>query len=173
MFFNVWPPLKCTSTPCSLQCFSHFHLFLLNMELQCDIWQDIWSWVSVSSPCAGVFLIIFLIAHFGYLHCPSTCSRCCSSSSPSSGVEQMVRALCERVLITLYLAAILWLLSNGRYRSVWVGFLYTPIVKVPSASGLMMVSRKGMEPSSFASSTVNCMDGSNLFMCWRNSSLCV
>ena len=62
----------------------------------------------------------------------------------------MVRALCERVLIRLYLTAILWLLSHGRYRSVWVGFLHTPIIKVPSASGLMMVSRKGMEPSSFA-----------------------
>ena len=43
-----------------------------------------------------------------------------------------------------------------------VGFLYTPIVKVPSTSGLMMVSRKGMEPSSFASSTVNWMDGSTV-----------
>ena len=57
----------------------------------------------------------------------------------------MVRALCERVLITLYLAAMLWLLSHRRYRSVCVGFLYTPMVKVPFASGLMMVSRKGME----------------------------
>ena len=84
----------------------------------------------------------------------------------------MVRALCERVLITLYLAAILWLLFHGRYRSVWVGFLYTPTVNVPSASGLMMVSRKGMEPSSFASSTVNWVDGSTVYMCWRNSSLC-
>ena len=49
------------------------------------------------------------------------------------------------VLITLYLAAMLWLLSHERYRSVWVGFLYTSIVKVPSSSGLMMVSRKGMD----------------------------
>ena len=44
--------------------------------------------------------------------------------------------------------AVLWLLSHGRYRSVYVGFLYTPMVKVPSASGLMMVSRKDIEPSS-------------------------
>ena len=82
----------------------------------------------------------------------------------------MVRALCERVLITLYLAAMLWLLSHGRYRLVCVGFLYTPMVKVPSASGLMMVSRKDMEPSSLASSTVNLMDGSTEFKCRRNSS---
>ena len=76
----------------------------------------------------------------------------------------MVCALCDRVLITLYLAAILWLLSHGRYRSVCVGFLYTPIVKVPSACGLMVVSRKGMEPSSLASSTVNWMEGSTVLM---------
>ena len=60
--------------------------------------------------------------------------------------------------MTLYLAVILWLLSHGRYRSVWVGFLYTPIVKLPSCSGVMTVSRNGMEPSSFASSTVK-LDG--------------
>ena len=59
------------------------------------------------------FLKIFLIAHVGYLHCTSTFSRCCSSCSANSGVELMVRALCERVLITLYLAAMLWLLSHG------------------------------------------------------------
>ena len=51
--------------------------------------------------------------------------------------------------MSLYLTAILCLLSHGRYRSVWVGVLYTPIVNVPSVSGLMIVSRKGMEPSSF------------------------
>ena len=42
----------------------------------------------------------------------------------------MVCALCVRVLITLYLAAKLWLLSHWSYRSVCVGFLYTPMVKV-------------------------------------------
>ena len=86
------------------------------------------------------------------------------TSSTSFGVEQMVCALCDRVLITLYLAAILWLLSHGRYRSVCVGFLDTSIVKVQSASGLMVVSRKGMEPSSLASSTVNWMEGSTVLM---------
>ena len=91
---------------------------------------------------------------------------------PNSGVEQMVWALCVSVLMTLYLAAILWLLSHGRYRSVWVGFLYTPIVKLPSSSGLMIVSRKGMEPSSFASSTVNWIEGSTVLMCWRNCCWC-
>ena len=44
--------------------------------------------------------------------------------------------------------------------------------KVSSASGLMVVSRKGMEPSSLVSSTVNWMEGSNVLMWWRNSSFC-
>ena len=82
-------------------------------------------WVCFFSFC-WCLLKIFLIAHFGYLHSPSTCSRCCSSFSANSGVEQMVWALCVSVLITLYLAAMLWLLSHGRYSSVWVSFLYTP-----------------------------------------------
>ena len=69
------------------------------------------------------FLKIFFIAHLGYLHWPSTSSRCCNSFSISFGVEQMVCALCVRVFITLYLAAKLWLLSHGRYRSECVGFL--------------------------------------------------
>ena len=38
---------------------------------------------------------------------------------------------------------------------------------VPSASGLTMVSKKGMDPSSLLSSTVNFMADSTLFMCWR------
>ena len=37
----------------------------------------------------------------------------------------------------------------------------------PSASGFTIVSKKGMEPSSLLSSTVNLMAGSTLFMCWR------
>ena len=115
---------------------------------------------------------IFLIAHFGYLHSPSTSSRCCNLLLSKCGVEQMVCALCVKVLITLYLADKLWLLSHGRYKSVWVGFLYTPMVQVLSVFGVMMVSKKGMEESSLDSSTVNWMEGSIELMCLRNSSLC-
>ena len=155
MFFSVWPPLKCISTPCFLQ------IFFKLSPMPCVYGTTMWHLAGnlVLGVCFfslfWCFLKICLMAHFGYLHSPSTFSRCCSSFSANSGFEQMVWALCVSVLITLYLAAMLWLLSHGRYRSVWVGFLYTPIVKVPSTSGLMMVSRKGMEPSSFASSTVN------------------
>ena len=41
----------------------------------------------------------------------------------------------------------------------------------PSASGLTIVSKKGMDPSSLLSSTVNLMAGSTLFMCWRKPCL--
>ena len=47
------------------------------------------------------------------------------------------------------------------------GFPYTVTDRLPSASGLTNVSRKGMDPSSLLSSTVNRMAGSTLLMCWR------
>ena len=58
--------------------------------------------------------------------------------------------------------------STGQYE---VGFLYTVMDSVPSASGLTMVSKNGMDPSSLLSSTVNLMAGSTLFMCWRKPCL--
>ena len=46
---------------------------------------------------------------------------------------------------------------------MWVDFLYTVIDSLPSASGLTVVSRKGMTPSSLFS-TVNLMAGSTLYV---------
>ena len=80
-------------------------------------------------------------------------------------------ALWERVLITLNLAERLWWLSHCRYWSVWVGFLYTVMDRLPFSSGFTMVSKKGMEPSSLLSFTVNFMAGSTLLMCWRKPCL--
>ena len=92
--------------------------------------------------CMGVllsFLLFFLLswslnifwkAHLGYLQFVRVCSRWCNSSFSSLEVEQTAFALCVRELITLYLQARLWWLSNCRYWSVWVGFLYTLDVKV-------------------------------------------
>ena len=52
----------------------------------------------------------------------------------SSGLLDTV--LWVRVFIILYLAERWWWLSHCRYWSVWVGFLYTVIDSLPSASGL-------------------------------------
>ena len=41
---------------------------------------------------------------------------------------------------------------------MWVGFLYTLVVKVPSFCGGTSVSRNGMEPSSLVSSVVKLME---------------
>ena len=171
MFLSVCPPLRCTATPC----FSHMFFILSYMLCAYGItmWHFLVEYFFVGICfffCPGCCWEGFLIVHLGYLHWPSTCSRCFYSFSSKFGVEQMVCALCVKVLITLYLAAKLWLLSHGRYKSVCVVFLYTPIVKVPSVSGAMMVSKKGMEPSSLGSSTVNLMEGSTVLMCLRNSS---
>ena len=54
---------------------------------------------------------------------------------------------------------------------MWVGFPYTVIDRVPSASGFTMVSKKGMAPSSLLVSTVNWMAGSTPLMCCRKSCL--
>ena len=126
MILSVLPPLKCMSTPCLLQIF--FRLSPIPSIYETTMWHFVWY------VLLGVFffflcwclLKIFFMAHLGYLHAPSTSSRCCSSCSANSGVEQMVWALCVSVLMTLYLAAMLWLLSHGRYRSVWGGFSVHP-----------------------------------------------
>ena len=114
---------------------------------------------------------ILLIVHLGYLHCCRTSSRCFNCSSSSLELEHTALALWVRVLITLYLHVRLWWLSHWRYRSVWVGFLWTLVVKFPSSWGVTRVSRKGMEPSCLGSSVVNWMAGSTELMCCRNSSL--
>ena len=58
-------------------------------------------------------------------------------------------ALWVSVLITLCLADRWWWLSHCTHWSMWVGFLYTVRDSLPSASGLEMVSKKGMAPSCF------------------------
>ena len=110
-------------------------------------------------------------AHLGYLHWVRAFLRCSFSCLSNSGLLHTVLALWERVLITLNLAERLWWLSHCRYWSVWVGFLYTVMDRPPFSSGFTMVSKKGMEPSSLLSSTVNFMAGSTLLMCWRKPCL--
>ena len=110
-------------------------------------------------------------AHWGYLHWVRAFLRCSFSCLSNSGLLHTVLALWERVLITLNLAERLWWLSHCRYWSVWVGFLYTVMDRPPFSSGFTMVPKKGMEPSSLLSSTVNFIIGLTLLICWRKSCL--
>ena len=82
----------------------------------------------------------------------------------NSGLLHTVEALWERVWITLNLAERWWWLSHCKYWSICVGFLYTVMDREPSTSGLTIVSKKGMEPCSLLSSTVNLMAGSTLYV---------
>ena len=116
---------------------------------------------------SSCFHLSFVQAHVGYLHLVSACFRCSSSFLNSSGVEQMVFALCCSESTILYLDETVWLLSHWRYRSVCVGFLYTVVFRLPSSSGIIRISKKSMEPSSPASSLVNWMCSSMLFRCSR------
>ena len=110
-------------------------------------------------------------AHLGYLQLVRAFLRCSFSFWSNSGLLHPVEALWERIWITLNLAERWWWLSHCKYWSVCVGFLYTVMDREPSASGLTIVSKKGMEPSSLLPSTVNLMAGSTLFMCWRKPCL--
>ena len=89
----------------------------------------------------------------------------------SSGSVQTVLALWVSVPMTLYLAERLWWLSHCRYWSVWVGLQYTVIDKDLSARGVTKVSRKGIAPLPWVSSTVNLIAGLILLMWSRNACL--
>ena len=54
-----------------------------------------------------------------------------------------------------------------------VGFLYTDVLRLPSSSGVMRMSRKGMDPSLLVSSLVNLMLGGIEFRCSRELFLCL
>ena len=96
---------------------------------------------------------------------------CSSSLSKFSWVEDTVLALCAKVLNTLCLAVMWWLLSQCRYWSVCVGFLYTEVLKVLSGCMVTSVSKKGSDPCCVGS-TVNWMCGSWLLICCSRSWLC-
>ena len=52
-----------------------------------------------------------------------------------------------------------------------IGFLYTVVLSLPLASGIMRMSRKEMDPSSLGSSLVNLMLSSIEFRWSRKASL--
>ena len=125
--------------------FCSFHTDLVNKVPLCDI-SFLFGWCCF---CLGFFCFLFFYllvcvilyqwAHFGYLYLERTSWRCFSSLSSSLEFEHTALALCVRVLITLYLQARLWWLSHWRYKSVWVGFLYILVVRVPSSCGVTSV----------------------------------
>ena len=77
-------------------------------------------------------------------------------------------ALCNNVLKTLYVADKLWWLSHWKYCSMWVGFLYTMVVRILLGPWETRVSKKGKTPLSLGFSMVSWMWGSMEVMCWRN-----
>ena len=143
--------------------------------LFCTSWLAAWALlVPPSATCLEDLLSLpstLSKAHLGYLHLVRTFLRWSFSFWSNSGLLHTVETLWERVWMTLNLAERWWLLSHCRYWSVCVGFLYTAMDREPSTSGLTIVSKKGMEPSSLLSSTVNLMAGSTLLMCCRKPCL--
>ena len=129
----------------------------------------------LSFECIGALILFFILfkAHLGYLHLVRTFCRCYCSSCKCCWVKHTALALWNSVLITLYFADMAWWLSHFRYWSVWVGFLKTVVIKLPSDCWMTNVSKKDIGPSAFVFSAVNCMPSSVELICLRNSSLCV
>ena len=138
-------------------------------------WAPVVPWLLAPSEASleGLLSLLFTLskAYLGYLHWVSAYLRWVFSLWRSSGLLHTVWVLWKRVWISLNLAERWWWLSHCRYWSVWVGFLYTVIDRLPSASGLTMVSKKGKATSSLLFSTVNWMAVSTLFMCCSKSCL--
>ena len=125
-------------------------------------------------PSVGLLALLCLIvallrAQMGYLHLCNACLWWSSSLLSNCGLELTILVLCVKVLKTLNLAARLWWLSHCKYRSVWVGCLYTVVARVVRLCH-DQASKKGMNPSFLVYSTVNLMCGSMLLMCLRNLS---
>ena len=60
-----------------------------------------------------------------------------------------------------------WWLFHCRYKSVWVGFLNTDVLRLPSSLGVTRMSRNGIDPSSLTSSQENFMFWWMEFRCCR------
>ena len=112
-------------------------------------WAPAVPWLLATLLTSLVGLVSFFStlskAHLGYLQWASAFLRCSISFWSSSGLLQTVFALWVRVFIALYLAERWWWLSHCRYWSMWVGFLYTVIDSLPSASGLTCSIQEGDE----------------------------
>ena len=137
-------------------------------------WLLVLFWLGWSLFLLVVYLFRFwllsfalLMAHVGYLHLLRAWKRCFSSSCNNCGLEHTVFALWYKVPATLYLDGMVWWLFHFRYRSVCVGFLNTDVFRLPSSSGVMMISRKGMDLSLLTSSQVNLMLGWIELRCCR------
>ena len=128
-------------------------------RVSCCLWCC-WHWYCLFFSVLVLRVLSFLFftlfrAQVGYLFSVNTFHRCSSSSFSSCWFEHTALAVLCKVFTTLYLAAIVWWLSHCRYKSVWVGFLYTFVLKLPSELGVTRVSKKGMDPSLLLSSMGN------------------
>ena len=79
-------------------------------------------------------------------------------------------AICVKVLKDTILYRKAMMAVQWGYWSMWVGLLYTEVIRVLLSPGETRVSRKGMEPLSVGFSVLNCICG--LMEFWRNYLLC-
>ena len=133
------------------------------------------SWILLSLASSQLpfknLLCTQLMSQWGCLHLTKTFLRHWSSLWGSPGPVQTVLALWVSVPMTLSLADRLWWLSHCKYWSVCVSLQYNVIERELPACGVIKVSRKGMAPFSWVSSTVNLIAGSILLIWFNNACL--
>ena len=150
---------------------SAFHVFVsvffFNFCTHLSSWSVILCCSIVLGCCLhlGVcfFLAILCRTFVGYLHLCNTERRCSCSFLSNLGMS-------VRILITLYLDEMSWLMSQCRHWSVWIGFLHTLMEKVLSGSWYQCISK---EHGSIwlVPSTMNFMAVYNELMCSKHLSV--
>ena len=166
----------------------HISFWYFHKDLVCRVWQCV-PWCNSTGDSLGTCSTL-VISPINDLTGRLVKSFLCLVQSPfgifafSKNLPEVVFFLLEQLRLAAHFwgpmgegvddtkfAERWWWLSHCRYWSVCVGFLYTVMDRLPSASGLTIVSKKGIDPSSMLSSTVNLMAGSTLLMCRRKPCL--
>ena len=132
----VCPPLKCTCTPNLLHV-----LFILSLR---PWWYGTTMyrlfWLVFGPVCVLLVLLVLRCWLFILALLMAQVGLFASGKGPeeiffcNSWVLSKLYLLYERVPATLYFDGIVWWLSHWRYKSVWVFFLNTDVLRLPSSS---------------------------------------
>ena len=107
--------------------------------------------------CSKFLYSILSNVHWEYLHLVRTSFKYSFPVWRSYGEKLTALALWCSAFMILYMVPTWWWLSQCKYWSMHVGFLYTLIDEVLSGSSVTKVSKNGIEPPGCVSSTVSLM----------------
>ena len=120
--------------------------------------------------CSGMTCSVTMVIHW------RRAFSCSFNLSQNVLEDSPVYSSLHSTLSHLYLCMmpdIAWWLSHCKYCSLYIGFLKTIIIKLPSDCGMTKVSRKGIGVSARVFSALNFMPSSWRCYDWKKYSLCV